>query len=142
MVGHKCTYEGSMPEDKIARVVLEWPACKDKTEVRAFLGTAGQLRTFIWNYAKKAMPLTRLTGNVPFEWTPGCDTAMGELKDGIKNCPALRPINHDWDVRLGVDTSYKAVGWYIYQRDPNNPKTKYYCYFGCLGRLFSNLSTN
>ncbi len=40
VVGHKCTYEGRKPEDKIADVVLSWPECKDKSDVRAFLGTA------------------------------------------------------------------------------------------------------
>ncbi|KAF8828366.1 hypothetical protein HHX47_DHR4000660 [Lentinula edodes] len=131
VVGHRCTYEGSMPEEHIAQVVLEWPPCRDKTEVRAFLGTASQLRMFIANFAKKAAPLTKLTSNVPFEWNEKCDKAMDELKDGIRDCPALRPINFDWDVYLAVDTSYKAVGWYIYQIDPTEKK-KFFNYFGSM----------
>ncbi|KIK51095.1 hypothetical protein GYMLUDRAFT_181902, partial [Collybiopsis luxurians FD-317 M1] len=27
VVGQKCTYEGQVPDDKIAEVVLTWPAC-------------------------------------------------------------------------------------------------------------------
>lgn len=83
VVGHKCTYKGRLPEDKIAEVVLSWPSCKDKSDVRAFLGTAGQLRMFIENYAKKAMPLTQLTADVPFEWGEAQEKAMELLKDGI-----------------------------------------------------------
>ena len=74
------------------------------------MGTAGQLRMFIKNYAKKAAPLTRLTSNVPFEWSTEHDLAMEAIKEGIRNCPSLKPINYDWDVYLSVDMSYKAVG--------------------------------
>lgn len=132
VVGHKCTYKGRLPEDKIAEVVLSWPSCKDKSNVRAFLGTAGQLRMFIENYAKKAMPLTQLTADVPFEWGEAQEKAMELLKDGIRKAPALRPVTYEWDVTLAVDTSWKAVGWHIYQLDPNKLHTKYFCYFGSL----------
>ena len=43
IVGHRCTYEGRKPEDRIVDVILVWPACRDKTDVRAFLGIANQL---------------------------------------------------------------------------------------------------
>ena len=89
VVGHKCTYEGRVPEDKIAEVVLSQPACKDKSDVCTFLGTAGQLRMFIKDYAKKASPLTKLTSNVPWEWGPKQDQSMELLKQGICNAPAL-----------------------------------------------------
>lgn len=132
VLGHKCSYEGRTPDDKTAETILTWPACRDKTEVRAFLGTAGQLRMFVHNYAKKAAPLIKLTGNVPFEWGPEQDLAMKLIKDGIQEAPCLKPINYSWDVHLVVDTSYKSVGWYIYQIDPNDPKKKFYNYFGSM----------
>ena len=47
---------------------------------------------------------------------------MEKIKEEIKKSPALRPVNHGWDIYLAVDTSYKAVGWYIYQVDPERPK--------------------
>jgi hypothetical protein len=130
VVGHRCTYDGRLPEDRIADVVLTWPECKDKSDVRAFLGTAGQLRMFIQNYAKKAMPLTKLTSNMEWEWGDDQRKAMEEIKEGIRKAPALRTLNYEWDVGLAVDTSYKAVGWFIYQIDPNDPGKKYYNYFG------------
>ncbi|HLH86478.1 MAG TPA: RNase H-like domain-containing protein, partial [Thermoplasmataceae archaeon] len=132
VVGHRCTYEGRMPEEKIAEVVLTWPDCKDKSDVRAFLGTASQLRMFIQNFSKKAAPLTKLTADIPFEWGEAQRKAMEEIKEGIRRAPALQPINYDWDVHLAVDTSYKAVGWYIHQANPDDPKQKFYNYFGSL----------
>ena len=130
VVGHRCTYAGRLPEDRIADSVLTWPECKDKSDIRAFLGTAGQLRMFIENYAKKAMPLTKLTSDMDWEWGDEQRKAMDELKEGIRKAPALRNINYEWDVSLAVDTSYKAVGWFIYQIDPSDPKKKYFNYFG------------
>jgi hypothetical protein len=130
VLGHRCTYEGRMPEAGIAESILTWPECKNKHDVRAFLGTAGQLRMFIENYAKKAMPLTKLTSDMDWEWGDEQREAMDALKDGVRNAPALRNINYEWDVCLAVDTSYKAVGWFIYQIDPDDPKKKYFNYFG------------
>src|SRR5580698_5322739 len=132
VVGHRCTYEGRKPEDKIADVILAWPACQDKTDVRAFLGTANQLRMFIENYAKKAAPLTMLTADIPWEWGEAQESAMELIKEGIRIAPTLRPVTYDWGVVLAVDTSWKAVGWFIYQIDPVEPRKKYFCYFGAL----------
>ena len=33
VVGHRCTYEGHRPEEKMVNVIMAWPACKDKTDV-------------------------------------------------------------------------------------------------------------
>ena len=84
---------------------------------------------FIKNFAKIVAPLTALTGNDDWEWGPKQVKAMDLIKEGIRNAPCLRPINYEWDVYLVVDTSYMAVGWYIYQIDPNDEDTVYFCYF-------------
>ena len=57
---------------------------------------------------------------------------MELLKEGIRMAPVVRPINYEWDVRLSVDMSYKAVRWYIYQINPNDSKKKYFNYFRSL----------
>ena len=33
VVGHRCTYEGCKPEERMVNVIMAWPACKDKTDV-------------------------------------------------------------------------------------------------------------
>ena len=42
---------------------------------------------------------------------------MQALKDGCKVVKALRPLDYEneGDIVLAVDTSYIAVGYYIYQ---------------------------
>ncbi len=41
IVGHKCTYEGRIPEDGKVDKIKNWGPCLDLTDVRSFLGTTG-----------------------------------------------------------------------------------------------------
>ena len=85
---------------------------------------------FVKDYAKIASPINRLLRNgVPFQWLDEEIASMEKLKEAIKAAPCLQPINYDWDteVVLAVDTSWQAVGFYIYQAVPGEPKKKNYC---------------
>ena len=87
----------------------------------------GVCRVFIKDFAKKAEPLEKLKRlNVQWEWGPEQEAAMEELKDLLENCPALKPIDYEMEtpVVLAVDTSWKAVGFYIYQEEPGGDKKK------------------
>ncbi len=61
-------------------------------------------------------------------------TAMQKLKDMLQDCPSLMPLDYEIDspVILGVDTSYRAIGFYICQLDPDNPKRRRYARFGSI----------
>lgn len=118
VVGHLCTYEGRIPApDRLAKLEV-WPECKDKSDVRAYLGTLGVCRIFIKDFAKVAQPLQKLVrNNVPWEWGEEQTNAQKALFKLLKESPALKPIDYDspYPVVLAVDTSYIAVGFYIYQ---------------------------
>jgi len=117
-VGHKCTYEGRLPEDPKVKKIINWPACETLTEVRGFLGVCGVVRIWIKDYSKKARPLVILTRKeVEFQWDEDQRYAMNDLKDAVINAPCLRPINYqsDFAVILAVDASYIALGYVIYQ---------------------------
>ncbi len=88
---------------------------------------------FIKDYSKLTEPLTNLTRlKVPFQWELDQEESMQALKDTLAKSPALRSVNYDWPIILCVDTSWRAVGFYICQSDPENPKTRYYCQFGSI----------
>ena len=61
VLGHKCTYEGHIPENSKAAKIQTWPPCTNITDVHAFLGTAGTMRIWIKNYSAMAWPLVNLT---------------------------------------------------------------------------------
>jgi transposase InsO family protein len=125
IVGHKCTYEGRIPEDDRVAKIKNWPRPTNLTEVRGFLGVTGVVRIFIENYATIARPLIQLTRkDVEFEWTEEQEKAMDELKAKVTSAPCLRPIDYasGRTVILSVDSSDIAVGWILSQINENGKK--------------------
>lgn len=133
VVGHTVSYEGRKPMIDRVGVISRWGPCQDVSDVRAFLGTTGTFRIFIKDYASRAEPIQKLTRKaVKFEWGPKQDEAMADLKNAIENAPCLKPLDvtSGQPVRLSVDTSYIAVGWYISQLDSEVEKRWNYIRFG------------
>ena len=133
VLGHKCDYEGRKPTEERIDVIMRWNKCSNLSEVRSFLGITGVLRPYILNYGIKAHELTRLLKKgVPFEWGPKQIESMELIKEGVRNAEAVRPLDYESQgaIVLAVDTSYIAVGFYIYQEDVNDPKRHYYAKFG------------
>jgi hypothetical protein len=119
-VGHLVSYEGRRPEPNRVGIIENWGPCKDLHDVNAFLGTVGTFRMFIKGYAEVVEPINRLKRKgVAFEWSEEQEAAQAKVKEMVRTCPALKPINYESEepVILAVDTSYIAVGFYIYQHD-------------------------
>ena len=135
VVGHRCTISGRLPETDRVGVIERWPACNNISEVRMFLGTIGVCRVFIKDFAKLAGPLNHLLRkDIPFIWGPEQDKSMDELKDALKSAVPLGNIDYESEgtVVLAVDTSYRAVGFYIYQESADTLKKKMFIKFGSI----------
>jgi hypothetical protein len=133
IVGHLCSYEGRKPNEDRVGIITRWGPCKDLHEVNAFLGTTGTLRMFIKDYAKVVEPINRLKKkDTPFVWGEEQDEAQARIKQLILECPALKPIDYESPnpVILAVDTSYIAVGYYIFQEGTD--RKPYYARFDSL----------
>ena len=118
VVGHRCSYEGRIPDESYVQRIKDWPACRTVTEVRSFLGTCGVLRIFIKDYSKRTRKLVHLTRkDVPFQFGEKEQTAMEDLKDAVVTSPALKPIDYQCgrEVILAVDSSVIAVGFILLQ---------------------------
>ena len=118
ILGHKCTYEGRVPNKSKAAKIRDWPPCKNVTDVRAFLGVTGYMRVWIKNYSSIARPLHDLTHkNQTFTWNAEHAAAMQSLKDAIVHSPALISIDYETDraVYLAVNSSIRGVGWILSQ---------------------------
>lgn len=128
IVGNTCTYEGRVPDDSKVSKILSWGPCRDVHDVRAFLGTAGLMRNFIWNYAAISRPLVDLTRkDADFIWLPLHTESQRTLQEAIEASPALRPLDYasEAPVILAVDTSIIAVGFALLQEDLKDPKLRY-----------------
>ena len=68
---------------------------------------------------------------VPFGWGDEQRQARDSIKQAIAESPALRGIDYESDgpVVLAVGTSWKAIGFYLYQQDPLVAKKKYFARF-------------
>jgi len=118
IVGHKCTFEGRIPEDSKVQKICDWPECCTVMQVHSFLGTCSILRIFICNFSKIACPLINLTyKNVAFEWGEEQQVTMQTLKDAILESPALHTMDYECgcEVILVVDTSNITVGYILLQ---------------------------
>ena len=135
VVGHRCTTEGRKPETDRVRVISRWPKCQNMTDVWMFLGTIGVCRIFIKDFAKLAEPLNKLLRkDVPFVWDQEQKESMKNLKSALENAVPLGNIDYESNgmVVLAVDTSWKAVGYYIYQETADTKKKKTYVKFGSI----------
>ena len=76
------------PEKLVA--VEQYPTPHDVKTLRSFLGLASYYRKFVPNFAKVVGPINALTKkDVPFFWTPACQTAFNELKKLLICVPEL-----------------------------------------------------
>jgi len=135
VVGHRCTMNGRLPEIDRIGVLERWEPITDSKGVRKFLGTIGVCRVFIKDFAKLAAPLHYLTRKgVPFIWGPDQDKAVDDLREALNNHVPLGNIDYESDgaVVLAVDTSWKAVGYYIYQESPDGTQKKLFVKFGSI----------
>ncbi|ETW75010.1 hypothetical protein HETIRDRAFT_456479 [Heterobasidion irregulare TC 32-1] len=112
VVGHRCTYEGRLPDESRVESIMKWGPCRDLSDVRAFLGTI----------------------DFPFVFSPDQITAQDDLQSALLESPALRLIDYGSaaNVILAVNTSQIAVGFHLCQCALNNPQVRYYAQFGCI----------
>lgn len=135
VVGHLCAYEGRKPSPSKVHAILNWPTPTTISEVRAFIGTIGLLRMYITDYATRAEHIQKLLkGKQVFEWGEDQEMSMDALKEGALKAQCIRPLDYSSPspIVLAVDTSWRAVGFYVYQEDPEDKKRKYYARFGSI----------
>jgi hypothetical protein len=83
------------------------------------------IATPLYNVCKKG---------VPFEWGAVQKAAQAKIKEKIKNCFHMRNprFPSEQPVVLAVDSSWHAVGYYMYQCNEIDPKEIYYIKFNLI----------
>jgi len=89
-LGHIVSGQGVTASPKKIETLKAWPAPTNVKELSSFLGLGNFLRKFIAGYAEITRPLTDLTRkDLPYKWTPECETAFQSLKDAFCSLPVL-----------------------------------------------------
>ncbi|POS86506.1 hypothetical protein EPUL_002037, partial [Erysiphe pulchra] len=86
-------------------MIRNWPVPKNTTDVRKFLGAVGFTRRYVKNFAEIRKPLSRLTGNVEFEWDSKEQVSFQILKEKCADAVEMHGWNYLDPVRLYTDTS-------------------------------------
>lgn len=84
---------------------------------------------------RKAEPLNKLLQKKrEFEWGPEQEESMLNMKDALNNAVASGNMDYKDEgvVVLAVDTSWKAVGYYVYQESARDRKKKNFVKFGSI----------
>ena len=110
-LGHKISENGIETDPAKVEAVSGWKSPKNKTDVKAFLGTVGYYRRFIQNYSDIAKPLTALTSkSVDFKWSDDCQNAVNLLKSKLMTAPILGYPKDKGEFVLDTDASSFATG--------------------------------
>jgi hypothetical protein len=121
IVGFVCGAEGRNPDSAKVIKILEWKACLDVGEARAFIGVCVYYRIWIKDFSTIAEPIYYLfKKGVPWNWGSEQDLAMSALKTALTSAPALVKIiytDEAGEIILAVDASLKGWGAVLMQLD-------------------------
>ena len=87
----------------------DYPTSKSVKDVRSFLGLASFYRRLVQDFATIAKPLTELTKDRPFLWSPSQQKAFESMKDKLCTMPVLAYPNFELQFILTTDASKIAV---------------------------------
>ena len=89
-------------------------------DVRSFLGFTNFYRHFILDYSNVARPLLDLTKkNLPWNWSPSCQSSFDSLKCLFLSKPDLHLPNLSAPFAVATDASKHASGAILLQTNPN-----------------------
>jgi hypothetical protein len=80
-LGHVLIAKGVEVDPEKVKEVSEWKQPTSASEIRSFLGLAGNYRRFIEGFSKIARPMTELLRkDTKFVWSEACKRSFQELK--------------------------------------------------------------
>ena len=114
--GYVVTPDGIMPDEGKLNAIKDFPAPKDVTGVRSFLGMVNQLGHYIPDLAQRTDPLRQLLKkDIQFQWLKEQQEAFDSIKDRmtfLRSQPRHAFINRCClKVRAWVCTSSIWLGW-------------------------------
>lgn len=110
-LGHVLSEKGTEVQDTKVAMVRNWPAPRNLTELRSFLGLCSYYRRFIAGFADIAALLHRLQRkNVAFQWTEEQDGAFSRLKEALISAPVLGMPTGSGTFYLDCDASDIGLG--------------------------------
>ncbi len=115
-LGHVVSGEGVRPDENKVEAVATWPAPKNVSQLRSWLGLCAYERRFIPNFSHIAKPLYDLTKKrAKFAWGEAQETAFNELKRLLTVAPVLSHYDPEAELILETDCSLHGCGSILFQ---------------------------
>lgn len=106
------------PPDSKVDALKDFPAPRNKRELRRFLGCIGYYRRFLKNFATVVFPLTELLKKESkYIWTDECENSFQQAKETLSNYPVMLAPNFDKPFALACDASNVGAGAVLLQED-------------------------
>ena len=108
--------EGVMVDPSKVKDVLDWKPPQNVSEIRSFLGLAGNYHRFIQDFTKIAKPMTKLLEKgMKFKWSDECQASFEDLKKRLTYAPilVLPDITRSFDIYC--DASHQGLGCVLMQ---------------------------
>ncbi|KAL0293701.1 UNVERIFIED_CONTAM: Transposon Ty3-I Gag-Pol polyprotein [Sesamum angustifolium] len=115
-IGHVILKDGVQPDPTKVKAIMEWEPPKNVSEVRSFLGLAGNYKRFVKDFSVVAKPLTNLLKkNAPFNWNDKCAQSFEKLKKRLTSAPILALSSGDGGYVVYTDASRQELGCVLMQ---------------------------
>ena len=110
-LGHVVSAKWVETDPAEVKCIAEWPTPSKLKELKLFLGICSYYQRFVYNFAKIAAPLHRLSEKEKvWLWTDKCDHAFNLLKLQLVSAPILSLPNFTCDFSLDLDASGNGLG--------------------------------
>jgi hypothetical protein len=117
-LGHIISEEGIIVDLEKVKAIQEWPALRNVTEVRSFMGLAGYYRRFIAGFSRIAHAITSLQRKEKkFQWTEQCESSFQQLKQLLTSAPILKIVDPSKDYVVCTDVCKEGLGEFSAKRD-------------------------
>jgi len=115
-LGHVVSNGGITVDPSKVKDVLNWKPPTDVSEIRSFLGLAGNYRRFIEGFSKLAKPMTALLEkNAKFVWSDKCQASFKEFKKRLTTAPVLVLPDLSKSFSIYCDASRLGLGCVLMQ---------------------------
>ena len=120
-LGHEISKEGIKPPSDRLKAVSEYPMPTNTRQLKRYLGLMNWFKKYIPGYSAKAHCLYQLLKKgVKFVWKDEHKLAFETLKTSLLNSEALAFPRYELPFFLGVDSSSRGIGYYLYQKHPSD----------------------
>ena len=116
--GETYTTSACKPAQSKVSVIIEMPAPTCKKQVQSFIGMVNYLSQFSGRLSELAEPIRELSKDkVPFNWGPGHQEILKQMKREIARAAILAYYNHRKQTVLQTDASIKGLGACLLQNE-------------------------